>query len=227
MTSKNYPAARKSLTVRLTHNPTVASTFQESDHPNQRVRQYLIESAELKRAVAETCAEAIVSAAKMITNCFLSGNKVLLCGNGGSAADCQHIAAELMGNLSKDLSRRGLAAIALTVDTSFLTAYANDSGFEHVFERQVQALGNEGDVLVAISTSGKSPNVLRALGAARAAKLKTILLSSASAPNVAAADILIAVPSNATQHIQEAHLAIEHLICELVETSLFVAPTRE
>jgi D-sedoheptulose 7-phosphate isomerase len=132
-----------------------------------------------------------------------------------------------MGNLRKDLPRRGLAAIALTVDTSFLTAYANDSGFELIFERQVQALGNEGDVLVAISTSGKSPNVLRALDAARAAKIKTILLSSSAAPNVASADIAIAVPSHDTQHIQEAHLAIEHLICELVETNLFVAPTPE
>ena len=205
----------------------MASTFPESENPNQRARQYLIESAELKRSVAETCTEAIVSAARTITDCFLAGHKVLLCGNGGSAADCQHIAAELMGNLRKDLPRRGLAAIAMTVDTSFLTAYANDSGFEHVFERQVQALGNEGDVLVAISTSGKSPNVLRALDAARAAKIKTILLSSASAPKVDTADILIAVPSNDTQHIQEAHLTIEHLICELVETNLFVAPTPE
>ena len=152
---------------------------------------------------------------------FRSGGKVLLCGNGGSAADCQHMATEFVSRLSKEFERPGLPAIALTTDTSFLTAFTNDCGFEGVFARQVQALGRPGDVLIGISTSGNSPNVIRAVEAARAAKMHIIALTGNSGRLTGIVDIAIAVPSDNTQHIQEAHLGIEHLLCYLIERHLF------
>lgn len=163
----------------------------------------------------------IVAAARAVADAFSSGGKLLLCGNGGSAADCQHMAAEFTGLLSKDFDRPGLPAIALTTDSSFLTAYANDVRFEEVFARQVQALGKRGDVLIAISTSGNSKNVLVAIEAARSAGLRTIALSGMGGCLKDMADIAIAIPSTNTHHIQEAHLAIEHAICGAVEWSLF------
>ncbi|HET9418434.1 MAG TPA: SIS domain-containing protein, partial [Chthoniobacterales bacterium] len=125
----------------------------------ERARACLIESAEVKRLVVENCLDSIVSAAELIADAFRSGGKVLLCGNGGSAADCQHVAAEFVSILRRDFERPGLPAIALTTDTSFLTAYANDFGYEGLFARQVEALGKAGDLLVGISTSGNSVNV--------------------------------------------------------------------
>ena len=122
----------------------------------RQIRVYLSESAELKRRTAEACGEAILAAADLIADAFRADAKVLLCGNGGSAADCQHMATEFVSRLTRDVERPGLPAIALTTDTSFLTAFANDCGFDGVFERQVQALGRPGDVLIAISTSGSS-----------------------------------------------------------------------
>lgn len=187
----------------------------------QRVRAYLAKSAEVKRQTGEECVEAIVAAAALIVDVFRSGHKLLLCGNGGSAADCQHMATELVSRLSKEFDRPGLPAIALTTDTSFLTAYANDSGFDGVFERQVQALGKSGDALIAISTSGSSPNVLRAAEAARAKRMHVIALTGSQGRLATLADTTIAVPSTDTQHIQETHLAIEHLLCALVEKELF------
>lgn len=189
-----------------------------------RVRTHLLESAELKQQVIETCMKSILAAADLIADTFRSGGKVLLCGNGGSAADCQHMAAEFVSRLTKDFDRPGLPAIALTTDTSFLTAYANDVDFEGVFARQVQALGKPGDVLVGISTSGNSVNVIRAVEAARQTSLKIIVLTGSGGRLASMADVAIMVPSSNTQYIQEAHLAIEHIICELVERQLF---TRE
>ncbi len=186
-----------------------------------RARAYLQESAELKLEVAAKCSASIVEAADLIVEAFRSGGKILLCGNGGSAADCQHMAAEFVGVLSKDFKRPGLPAIALTTDTSFLTAYANDWGYEGVFEHQVKALGRPGDVLLGISTSGNSANVIRAIEAAQTAGLRTIVVSGDGGRLPAMADVSISVPSSDTQHIQEAHLAIEHIICELVERQLF------
>ena len=127
-----------------------------------RVRSYLLESAELKRLTGEVCAPAIAAAAGLIGDAFRAGGKLLLCGNGGSAADCQHMAAEFVSRLSKDFERPGLPALALTTDTSFLTAYANDCDFAGIFARQVEALGRAGDVLLVISTSGNSANVIQA-----------------------------------------------------------------
>lgn len=187
----------------------------------QRIANHLLDSAEVKRQTAAKCAESIVKAADLITGSFLSGGKVLLCGNGGSAADCQHMAAEFVSRLSKDFERRALPAIALTTDTSFLTAFSNDCGFEGVFERQIEALGSAGDVLIGISTSGNSPNVIRGVEAARKKNMRTIALTGNGGRLTAIPDVAIAVPSVNTQHIQEAHLAVEHIVCELVELMLF------
>jgi phosphoheptose isomerase len=191
-----------------------------------RVRSYLAESAEVKRLTAEACAEAIVTAAGVIEDVFRAGGKLLICGNGGSAADCQHMAAELVSRLTKNFERPGLPAIALTTDTSFLTAYANDCGFDGVFARQVQALGRAGDVLLGISTSGNSPNVVQAVELARDRGLRSVALTGAGGRLAKLADVTIAVPSDDTQHIQEAHLAVEHLLSLLVEQALFGRPTR-
>ena len=186
-----------------------------------RAQTHLLQSADVKRQVAETCLEPIMAAASLIAETFRSGGKILLCGNGGSAADSQHMAAEFVSRLSGDFARPGLPAIALTTDTSFLTAYANDYSFEGVFERQVQALGKPGDVLIGISTSGESGNIVRALRAAKAMRMRTIALTGDSGGMARIVDVAISVPSRNTQHVQEAHLAIEHIICDLVERHLF------
>jgi len=186
-----------------------------------QVRSYLAESAEVKRLTAAACAEGIASAADVIAEAFRSGGKLLLCGNGGSAADCQHMAAEFVSRLTKDFERPGLPAIALTTDTSFLTAYTNDCGYEGVFARQVQALGRARDVLLGISTSGNSANVIQAMELARGLGLKSVALTGAGGRLAKLADVAITVPCEDTQHIQEAHLAIEHLLCLLVEQALF------
>jgi D-sedoheptulose 7-phosphate isomerase len=149
--------------------------------------------------------------------------KVLFAGNGGSAADAQHMAGEFVSRFAFD--RPGLPALALTTDTSILTAIGNDYGFEQVFARQVQALGRRGDVLVAYSTSGRSPNILRALGTARATGLVTIgLTGSRGGPMVGLCDHLLQVPSAETPKIQEGHLILGHILCGLVERALFGSP---
>lgn len=198
-------------------------TEQDSSLATVIVRDYLLASSAVKRDVAEKCLDAIVAAAQLIAQTFRADGKLLLCGNGGSAADCQHMAGELVNRLSVDFPRSALPAIALTTDTSVLTAFANDSGFEGVFERQVQALGRRGDALLAISTSGESPNVVRAVAAARVAGLRTVALTGVHGRLKDLVDVAIAVPSDNTQHMQEAHLTIEHLLCYLVERDLFQA----
>lgn len=191
------------------------------DYLRRRVQAHLLESAEIKRKVVDRCLDSILAGAQLIAEAFRSGGKVLLCGNGGSAADCQHMAAEFVNRLTKDVERPGLPAIALTTDTSFLTAFANDYAFDGVFERQVQTLGKPGDVLIGISTSGDSANVVRAVEAARAAEMRTIALTGSGGRLPEKADIAISVPSANTQYIQEAHLAIEHVLCDLVECYLY------
>ncbi len=183
-------------------------------------RAHLLESAQIKQQVAEQCLDSILAAANLIAVSFRRGGKLLLCGNGGSAADCQHLAAEFVGRLTCDLDRAGLPAIALTTDTSFLTAQSNDRGFESVFERQVQALGQAGDILLGISTSGNSENVIRALAAAYEAKMQAIVLTGKQGRLRTMGEVVIAVPSVDTHYIQEAHIAIEHILCELVEHSI-------
>ena len=161
----------------------------------------------------------------VITAALRAGNKLLIIGNGGSAADAQHFAAEIVGRYKQD--RQPHAAVALTTDTSALTAISNDYGFEQVFARQVNALARPGDVLVGISTSGKSPNILAALKAAREKKLATIgWTRSGSTPMSALCDVVIGAPSDETALIQQLHITAGHAICHLVERELFGTAAR-
>ena len=197
---------------------------ERSEYPNarfERVRAHLMGSAEVMRLVTERSVDAILAAADVITQALRAGGKILLCGNGGSAADCLHLAAEFMNRLTKTFDRPGLAAIALTADTAFLTAFANDIGFEGVFARQVRTLGKPGDVLIGISTSGDSPNVIGAIEAACESKMHTIAMTGTGGRLGAMASVTISIPSANTQHIQEAHLAVGHVMCQLVERDLF------
>jgi D-sedoheptulose 7-phosphate isomerase len=188
----------------------------------ERVRTYLEETSRVAARTAETCGAGILRAAELIVDCASSGRTILLCGNGGSAGDAQHLATEFVSTLTRDRPRPPIAAVALTTDTSLLTAVANDFGFEGVFERQVRAIGREGDVLIAISTSGGSENVLRAVDAARAGGLRTIGLTGSGGGKLApAVDVAIVVPSEDTSHIQEAHIAVGQLLAFLVEAELF------
>ena len=161
----------------------------------------------------------IEAAGSLIWDALKSGHKILLCGNGGSAADAQHIAAELVGRYEQQ--RRAFPAISLTTDTSALTAVSNDYGYEEVFARQVAALAVAGDVLIAISTSGKSPSVVKAADQARARGCKTIALTGCSGePLTAHCDLAVVVPSDRTSRVQEAHITIGHLWCEMVDRAL-------
>ena len=170
-------------------------------------------------AADETLVAAIARAAAAMTDALGSGHKVLFLGNGGSAADAQHLAAELVGRLALD--RAALPAIALTADSAVLTALGNDFGFEDVFRRQVEALGAPGDVLVAISTSGRSKNVLKALQAARERGMTTIGLTGAAGSEMAAlCETCLAMPSRETQKIQEGHIVVGHIVCGLVERAI-------
>jgi D-sedoheptulose 7-phosphate isomerase len=158
----------------------------------------------------------IEESGRLICDALTNGNKILICGNGGSAADAQHIAAELVGFYESQ--RRSWPAIALTTDTSALTAVSNDLGFEHVFARQVAGLARPGDVLIAITTSGKSKNVLRAIEQARESGCKVVALVGASTETLASlCDVVVAVPASRTSRIQEAHITIGHLWCEIVD----------
>ena len=187
----------------------------------RRIPEHLLASADLQRLTAEVASESISQATELIVACYRAANKVLICGNGGSAADAQHVSAEFLNRLNSSLNRPGLPAIALTTDTSFLTSYANDCGYDGVFERQVLALGNAGDVLIAITTSGNSRNVLKAVEAARTKNLRTIGLTGQGGALAEMVECPIVVPSRDTQHLQECFLSIEHVICALVEQSLF------
>jgi D-sedoheptulose 7-phosphate isomerase len=184
----------------------------------QYVREQLRITASLFEQVKKDDAliDAVAAAGKICAQALAHGNKIMLAGNGGSAADAQHIAAEFVSRLAID--RRPLPALALTTDTSILTAAGNDYGFETVFERQVQALAAPGDVLIGISTSGKSPNIIRALQAARSAKAITIGLTGGDGGRMPElCDVIVRVPSNRTQNIQEVHIMVGHTICALAE----------
>ena len=161
-----------------------------------------------------TTADALVKA-------FKSGNKVLICGNGGSAADSQHFAAEFVNAFSRDLERKALPAIALTTDTSILTSIANDFNFENIYSRQVMAYGKPGDVLVTLTTSGTSKNCVKAVQMAKSLKMTNIVFTKENAQIISMSDIAIEVPSQNTQHIQECHMLAYHVITEIVEDKLF------
>ena len=182
----------------------------------------LNESAKTKQKILQHCKDDILRAVDILTKTFKNNNKLLLCGNGGSAADCQHIATELVIRLSHHIKRPALPAIALTTDSSNLTAGGNDIGFNNIFARSVEGLGNKGDVLLAISTSGNSENVLRAVKKAKEKEIKVISLLGGSGGKLKdIVDLPVIIPSSNVQRIQEGHITVAHIICELVEEELY------
>jgi D-sedoheptulose 7-phosphate isomerase len=185
----------------------------------QEVLNSFRSGTDLRNQVARDCGENIVDAAMLIARCVRGGGKLLLFGNGGSAADAQHLAAEFVGRFR--IERQALPAIALTTDSSILTAVGNDYGFDQIFARQVQALGRPGDVAIGISTSGNSPNVTSAITQAAKQELKTIGLAGKDGGSlVKCVDISITVASTNVAMIQECHITIGHILCELVENEL-------
>jgi Phosphoheptose isomerase len=186
----------------------------------ERIQQIARESIETKRAFFDSHADTVARAADVLIETIRADGKILIFGNGGSAADAQHIAAELVNRLNYD--RPPIAAIALTTDTSILTSVANDAAFADLFERQVRALGRAGDAVIAISTSGDSPNVLKAVEAARALGIKIIALAGRNGGRLAPlADVALVVETQSTQRIQETHITIAHILCELIEDGLY------
>ena len=189
-----------------------------------RVRASLEESARLKLEMLELAGERIAAAAELLVGSFRAGGKLLAFGNGGSAADAQHLASELAGRFDRE--RPGLPALALTANTSDLTAIGNDYGFERVFSRLVEAHGREGDVVVALSTSGNSPNVIAGVETARARGLRTIGLVGKGGGLLAShCEVVIQAPSQVTARVQECHIAAVHVLCELIDAELFADPS--
>ena len=188
----------------------------------QRIQQQFFDSADLKYQAAEVLTKPIAEAAHAVLGSITAGGKVLVCGNGGSAADAQHFAAEFVGRFERE--RPGLAAIALTTDTSILTAIGNDYDFNSIYSKQVQALGHPGDVLIAISTSGNSGNILAAVDAAHDKDLTVIALTGRGGGKLGArlreTDVHVCVPHERTARIQEVHLLALHCICDAVDTQL-------
>jgi len=186
------------------------------DSTDREIAKRLEESAQIKLAIAKSMVREIESIANFIVAAYKRGGKVVLFGNGGSAADAQHIASELVGKF--ELRRQPFPAMAFTTNTSTLTAVANDYGYEAVFSRQVEALVSEKDVVIGISTSGNSPNVVEAIKTARTKGAKTIGLTGGNGDKLAeVADLVLIVPSDSTPRIQEAHITVGHIVCELVE----------
>ncbi len=189
----------------------------------ERIQQHFSDSVETKLAAADALPEYIAAAADVMFEALSNGNKILACGNGGSAADCQHFAAELVGRFERE--RPELPAIALTTDSSILTAIGNDYNFDAIFSKQVRALGHEGDVLLAITTSGNSGNVLAAIEAAHERGMHVIALTGKGGGKVNGAlgelDVHICVPADRTARIQEVHLLTIHCLCDLVDAMLF------
>jgi D-sedoheptulose 7-phosphate isomerase len=198
----------------------------DPDQARARALTYLDDAADLMRSLTTACVDDVLAAAELLIEAFRAGHALLICGNGGSAADAQHLATEFVSALTLDHPRPAMRAIALTTDTSALTAIANDYGADQMFARQIEAIGSTGDVLLAISTSGASPNILAAARAAGAAGMPVIALTGASGGSLAPlADVAIRVPSTVTAHIQECHLAIEQLLALLAERALYPDPT--
>ena len=187
-----------------------------------RINQNFQESISTKQIAADLLAEPLATAAQMITQCLLGGGKVLSCGNGGSAGDAQHFSSEMLNRF--EMERPGLPAVALTTDSSTLTSIANDYSYDQIFSKQVSALGQPGDILLAISTSGNSANVNRAIDAAHEREMHVIALSGKQGGDMASLltpdDVEIRVPSDSTARIQEVHLLAIHCICDLVDHQL-------
>lgn len=187
-----------------------------------RISQHFTDSAQTKLDAIEMLAAPIAGATELMVGALINNGKILACGNGGSAADAQHFAAELVGRF--EMERQGLAAIALTTDSSIMTAVANDYGFKAIFERQVRALGQPGDVLLAISTSGNSPNVIEAIQAAQDNDLRVVALTGKGGGQIGEmlrdSDIHLCVPSDRTARIQEVHLLTLHCLCDGIDCLL-------
>jgi len=187
------------------------------------VRSYVIKNIEevidLLLLVQNSCLIEFENLASKIISTFESGGKLLVCGNGGSAADAQHLAAELVSSFGVGLKRKSLPVVALTVDTSIITAIANDFNFDLIFSRQVEGLGKRGDALLAISTSGESANCLAAVEAARALNMSTLALTRANSTLYRNVDFALGIPNSNTQHIQECHIILYHSLAEVVEKS--------
>jgi D-sedoheptulose 7-phosphate isomerase len=198
----------------------VKNILPNSDNANaELITRSLQEHLEAIQALLASQLQEIEASGHIICDALEAGHKILLCGNGGSAADAQHIAAELVGRYEKE--RRAFPAISLTTDTSALTALSNDYGYDEVFARQVAAHAVAGDVLIAISTSGKSPSVVKAADQARAIGCRTIALTGCSGePLTAHCDFAVVVPSERTSRVQEAHITIGHLWCEMVDAAV-------
>jgi D-sedoheptulose 7-phosphate isomerase len=197
----------------------------DADATRAAARGYFDEASALLRLARDACLTDVVAAAALLERALRAGGKILICGNGGSAADAQHLATEFVSTLTRDHLRPSIPAIALTTDTSLLTAIANDFGIEGVFARQLESLGRPGDVLIAISTSGTSANVLSAAERARQLGIGVISLTGASGGSLApVADVAVRVPSDVTAHIQECHLVIEQLLALIVERTLYPEP---
>lgn len=192
-----------------------------ADHV-ERVRTHFADSAKLKQDAATELAAPIARAAGLMTECLLADGKILACGNGGSAADAQHFAAELVGRFERE--RPELPALSLATDTSLLTAVANDYSYEQVFAKQVRALGARGDVLLAISTSGNSPNVIAAIDAAHQREMRVVALTGKGGGRIGellgAEDVNLCVPHARTMRIQEVHLLAIHCLCDLIDATL-------
>lgn len=186
----------------------------------EKIEKQILESIEVKKQIIKSCLPEINNAAKLMITSIRNGGKILWCGNGGSASDAQHLSTELMGGMS-DHDRKPIPSISLTTDTSFLTAWSNDTDFESVFSRQIQGLGNSGDVLIGISTSGNSENVISAIKQAKYKDLKTIALTGYNSNKLKnLSDLTINVPSKDTQRIQESHIMIGQILCGLLEENL-------
>lgn len=188
----------------------------------QRIQQQFFDSADLKYAAAEVLTRPVSDAAQVLLNAITSGGKVLACGNGGSAGDAQHFAAEFVGRFERE--RPGLAALSMSTDTSILTAIGNDYAFDQIYAKQVQALGQPGDVLLAITTSGNSANILEAIDAAHQKDMVVVALTGKGGGKVPGAlnegDIHICVPHDRTARIQEVHLLVIHCLCDAVDVAL-------
>ncbi len=201
----------------------MASTIIFPTMTNQRILAHFQESAELKMQAAAVLAEPIAQAIELMFTALSSGNKILACGNGGSAADCQHFAAELVGRFERE--RLPLPAMALTTDTSILTAVGNDYSYQEIFSKQVQAFGQAGDVLLAFSTSGNSSNVLAAIEVAQEREMHVVALTGKGGGQIGKrmtdADVHICVPHDRTARIQEVHLVTLHCICDGIDVALF------
>ncbi len=188
---------------------------------NKKLKEYIISSNSVSINTLEKINNQIIDASKLLSQCLIEGNKVMICGNGGSASDSNHLAAEFTNRFSVNIKRKGLAAISLATDSAFITAHANDFSFDSIFSRQIESLGKSGDSLIAISTSGKSKNIIQAIQKANDMNINVISLTGINKNLNPISNITLNVQSENTQHIQETLLQIEHILIYFVEEIIY------